>query len=179
MLSPRPRQVITHPSSHWTVSTTLRKRLCWAPLPNQDRRVITAGPTQLVSGTGWETELIHLALLVYDLSILIIRHCFTDYQALLWALWIWVYRYFPPTPKSIYLKKKMQSLPSRSLLFSFTLKVESLILVYVFVLFSNSAAHLLRTRSLTSTSQACMGHGPLGQLGEGQGPLFRIKLFNP
>lgn len=24
-----------------------------------------------------------------------------------------------------------------------------------------------------------MGHGPLGQFGEGQGPLFRIKFFNP
>lgn len=47
MLSPRPRQVPTHPSSHWIVSTTLRKRLCWAPLPNQDRRVITAGPRSL------------------------------------------------------------------------------------------------------------------------------------
>ena len=47
MVSSRPCQVPAHPSFHWTVSTMLRKRFCWAPLPNQDRKVITAGQRSL------------------------------------------------------------------------------------------------------------------------------------
>ena len=47
MVSSRPCQVPAHPSFHWTVSTILRKRFCWASLPNQDRKVITTGRRSL------------------------------------------------------------------------------------------------------------------------------------